>query len=59
MQSRPVLLGGLIANQKGQDLVLALFCSSKLQSHYESDLIGLCLREMVAAGHVNELLQVS
>ena len=59
MEARPAFLDQLTASKTGRSFVLELCKSSKMPSEYgRSDLLSLCLREMVSTGHVKDLLQV-
>jgi hypothetical protein len=59
LKTRPAFLDQLLANRRGRDFVVELFCgnSARLDDGH-SDLLELCLREIATRGHVSELLEV-
>ena len=56
---RPSSLDQLLVNRQGRNFILELFSSlKKTRLHGRSDFLSLCLREIIAIGHVSELLKV-
>ena len=55
---RPSSLDQLLVNRQGRNFILELFSSLKKQGYGRSDFLSLCLREIIANGHVSELLKV-
>jgi len=58
LKARPAFLDQLLANRRGRDFVVELFCGLSARSENgRSDLLGLCLREIATRGHASELLE--